>query len=362
MIDFQPSEEQALIIDTVRQFAENEIRPVARKSDEAGALDAGVLEAAHELGLVANSLPEEFGGGGEHSAVTNALITEELAWGDLSHAVAILSPALLGIPISLFGSPEQRAQVLPLLTGDSFAAGALAIVEPRFDFDPRTPELRAKRDGDSFVLDGQKCFVPWLDAETPLLVVAGTDEGPVLLLVPRGAPGLVSERERNMGLLALPTAELQFESVRVQSSNLVGNGSVAELQAILNRGRVAQAACAVGVARASFELARDYAKERETFGVPIAMQQSIAFKIADMLTEIDGARLLTWEAAWLIDQGRDATREAVLAHEKAKRVVLDVADAAVQVYGGHGYTREYLPEMHLRNGRGFSSFESLCLV
>ncbi len=362
MIDFQPDEDQALIIETVRQFAENEIRPISRKADEAGALDTDVLARAHELGLVTNSLPESVGGGGELSAVTQALITEELAWGDLSHAVAILSPALLGIPLTLYGTPEQQAQVLPQLADSTFQPGSLAIVEPRFDFDPLTPRVTAKRDGDGFVIDGRKCFVPWIDGASPLLVVAASEAGLILLLVPRGSDGLRAEPEKNMGLLALPTVELHFESVRVPAANAVGGEAGADVQQLVNRGRVAQAAAAVGVARASFEVARDYAKERETFGVPIAMQQSIAFKIADMLTEIDGARLLAWEAAWLLDQGRDATREAVLAHRKAQQVVLDVADGAVQVYGGHGYTREYLPEMHLRNGRGFSSFEALCLV
>jgi len=362
MIDFQPAEEQALIIDTVRQFAQNEIRPMARKSDEARALSGEVLAHAHELGLVANSLPEEHGGGGEHSAMTHALIVEELAWGDLAHAIAILSPGLLGLPVSLYGTAQQQAEILPGLTGPDLVPGSLALVEPSFAFDPFAPQLRAKADGDAYVLDGRKCFVPWLEGTRHILVIAGSDAGPLAFLVPRGSAGLSAEPERNMGLLALPTVELTFDSVRVPRSSVLGGDAGADVRAIVNRGRVALAAAAVGVARASFELARDYAKQRETFGVPIAMQQSIAFKIADMLTEIDGARLLTWEAAWLLDQGQDVTREAVLAQQKAQKVVLDVADGAVQVYGGHGYTREYLPEMHLRNGRGFSSFEALCLV
>jgi alkylation response protein AidB-like acyl-CoA dehydrogenase len=134
------------------------------------------------------------------------------------------------------------------------------------------------------------------------------------------------------------------------------------VRALVARGRTALAALGVGVARAAFELSRDYAKERHTFGAPIATRQAIAFKLADMAIEIDGARLLTWEAAWRLDRGDDALREATLAYDQVRRVALEVADGAVQVFGGHGYTREYLPEMHLRNARGFASFEALALV
>ena len=135
-----------------------------------------------------------------------------------------------------------------------------------------------------------------------------------------------------------------------------------DLRALVTRGRVALAATGVGVARAAYEVARDYAKEREAFGAPIATKQAIAFKLADMAIEIDGLRLLTWEAAWRLDQGEDALREATLALQQARRVALEVADGAVQVFGGHGYIRDYLPEMHLRNARGFACFEALALV
>jgi len=130
----------------------------------------------------------------------------------------------------------------------------------------------------------------------------------------------------------------------------------------MTRGRVALAAAAVGVARAAFEIARDYAKQRETFGAPIATRQAIAFKLADMAIEIDAARLLVWEAAWTLDQGDDGMRAAALARQQTARVALAVADGAVQVLGGYGYTREYLPEMHLRDARGFAHFEALALL
>jgi alkylation response protein AidB-like acyl-CoA dehydrogenase len=361
VIDFQPTDEQQLVIDTVRQFATNEIRPKARECDESKKLPEKVIEQAHELGLVANALPEAAGGGGERSAVTGVLVAEELAVGDLAIALAILSPGLSALPIAEFGTEEQK-QHLARFVGPRFVPGSLAWVEPRFDCDPFRPQTTARRDGGDYVLDGAKCFVPWIDGVEPVLVVASDDGTPQAFLVPRDAAGFSAEPERNMGVLGLPTAELRLAGVRVPASARLGGDKGADLRRVLNQGRVALAAMAVGVARASFEVARDYAKERIVFGVPVATKQAIAFKLADMAIEIDAARLLAWEAAWKLDRGEDATREALLAKRQSQRLALDVSDGAVQVYGGHGYIRDYLPEMHLRNARGFSSFEALALV
>jgi len=362
VIDFEPNDEQKLVVETVRSFAASELRPRARDAFETRKLPDDALARAHELGLVASALPEEHGGGGERSAVTAALVIEELAWGDLALALAILSPALVAFPVCDFGSPEQRSALLPAFTGERFVPGSLAVVEPSFRFDARRPETRARRAGDAYVLSGRKCFVPWQAGGGEVLVSASTDEGAALFLVPRTAAGLEAIPERNMGIGALPTVELALDDVQVPAQARLGTSDGTDLARLLVRGRVALAAAAVGVARAAFEIARDYAKERQTFGAPIATRQAIAFKLADMAIEIDGARLLAWEAAWTLDQGADATREAALAHQQAARVALEVADGAVQVLGGHGYTREYLPEMHLRDARGFASFEALALV
>jgi len=362
VIDFEPSDEQQMIVETVRQFAQNEVRPHARSSDETGKLPESVLAHAHELGLVANAIEEASGGGGERSAVTGALVAEELAWGDLSIGLAILSPSLVALPIQDHGSKAQKAEWLPRFTADRFLPGALAIVEPRFDSDPLQPATRATRAGDEYILRGSKCFVPWLEGGESVLVVAAAGETPQGFLVPRSSPGLTATPEQNMGLQALPTAELVFEDVRVPAEARLGGEDGSDLSGVLQRGRVALAATAIGVARAAFEVARDYAKERETFGAPIATRQAIAFKLADMAIEIDAARLLVWEAAWKLDRGADAGRPAVLAQQQSAKLALEVADGAVQVLGGHGYTREYLPEMHLRNARGFASFEALALV
>lgn len=363
MIDFEPTEEQALIRETVRQFAENEIRPHARNSDEAGSLPASALTGAHELGLVANGLPEEYGGGGEPSAILGVLIAEELAHGDLSTALGILSPSLLAVPVARFGTDAQRQRVLPPLCGGRFVPGSLAIVEPRFDSDAMRPQTTAKRDGNEFILDGIKCQVPWLDGGEDVLVVAAHEGRPQAFLVSRSAEGLATSREKNLGTHALPLVELALDGVRIPADDRLGGSAGADVREIVDRGRIGLAAAAIGMARAALEISRDYAKERETFGAPIATRQAIAFKIADMAIEIDGARLLTWEAACALDDGRDVTRLATLAYGQARRVALRVADDAVQIFGGHGFIRDYLPEMYLRNAAGLvSSFEALTLV
>jgi alkylation response protein AidB-like acyl-CoA dehydrogenase len=361
MIDFEPSEEQALIIETVRQFAENEIRPLSREADEAGKPPKAVLDSAHELGLVANGLPEAQGGGGDRSAMTGALVAEELGWGDLAIALSILSPGLLGFPIAEHANETQKNQILTGLTGDRFVPGSMAITEPRFDFDVYHPQTTAKRDGDQFILDGSKCQVPWLEGGTHLVIIAADEQGLAAFIVEREAAGLTAEPELKLGIEGLPTVELTLSGVRVGAEARLEAGD-ADVRNLIVRGRVALAAAALGTARAAYELARDYAKERETFGQPIATRQAIAFKLADMAIEIDGARLLIWEAAAALDKGLDATRLARLAYDQTTRISLVVTDGAVQVFGGHGYIRDYLPELHLRNVTGLSSFETLALI
>ncbi|MEZ4331744.1 MAG: acyl-CoA dehydrogenase family protein [Myxococcota bacterium] len=361
MIDFEPSEEQALIIDTVHQFAENEVRPRAREADESGAPPGALLASAHELGLIANGLPESEGGGGARSALTGALVAEELGWGDMALALAILSPGLVGYPVAEHGSMAMKKRILPGLLAADFLPGSLALVEPRFDFDVFHPQTRATRDDAGWRIDGHKCHVPWLDGGRDLVVIASEAKGLAGYVVPRDAAGLVAQPEKNLGLCGLPTAELAFDGVRVPNDARLEAGDV-ELRRLVDRGRIAIAATAIGAARAAFETARDYARQRETFGQPIATRQAIAFKLADMAIEIDGARLLVWEAAAALDRGEDAAREVRLAQDQTARIGLVVADSAVQIFGGHGYIRDYLPELHLRNLAGLASYEGLALV
>ena len=360
MISFAPSDEQQLVRDTVASFAQEQIRPAAREADESGHIPERLVQQAWEIGLVQNAIPEAFGGYGDsRSAITSALVCEELGWADLSIALHILAPRLATYPVIELGSDAQRREVLPTYAGAQFAAGSAAVMEPRFNFDLAELATTATRQNGHVILNGTKCYVPLAAEAQHTLVYARGENGLSAFIVPRGTPGLtVGEREQNMGLKALATYEIQLEQCRVPASAEIAG----DFTPLFNRSRVALAALAVGVARAAFEYARDYAKDRRAFGVAIGQKQAIAFMLADMAIEIDAARLLTWEAAWKIDRGEDATREACLARNYAATMVLKVTDNAVQVLGGHGYIRDHLVELFLRNGRGFAVFEGLAMA
>jgi alkylation response protein AidB-like acyl-CoA dehydrogenase len=360
MVSFQPSEEQQLIRDTVASFAREQIRPAARPSDESGQIPEDLVQQAWELGLVQSAIPEAFGGVGEApSAVTSALVCEELGWADLSIALHLLAPRLVTYPVLALGTEAQQRAVLPAYAGAQFTAGTAALMEPDFRFDLHELGTTATRRNGDVVLNGTKCYVPLAADAQHLLVYARGADGLQAIVVPQGTPGLrVIEREKNMGLKGLATYEIALENCRVGADAVLAG----DLTPILNRSRVALAALAVGVARAAYEYARDYAKERRAFGVAIAQKQAIAFMLAEMAIEIDATRLLAWEAAWKLDRGEVATREACLAKNYAATMVLKVTDNAVQVLGGHGYIRDHLVELFLRNGRGFAVFEGLAMA
>ncbi|MBI4515319.1 MAG: acyl-CoA dehydrogenase family protein [Deltaproteobacteria bacterium] len=364
MVSFQPGEEQQLIRETVASFAQEQIRPAAHEADEGGAIPDGLVQQGWELGLATSAIPEAFGGVGEPiSAMTGALVCEELAWGDLSIALHLLAPRLLIYPVVLAGTAEQQEQILPAFTGNSFRAATAAVIEPRFGFDLNELSTTAQRSNGSYVLSGSKCLVPIGGSAEQTLVYAGIEGGAGGFIVNKGAAGISRiEREKNMGLRALETDEIDLDRCTVPAAGRLGGDKGCDFAALMNRSRVGLAALAVGVARAAFEYARDYAKERKAFGVAIGQKQAIAFMLAEMATEIDATRLLTWEAAWKIDRGEAATREAVLAKQYAANMVLKVTDNAVQVLGGHGYIREHPVERYLRNGRGFATFEGLVMI
>ncbi|MFN8626287.1 MAG: acyl-CoA dehydrogenase family protein [Candidatus Binatia bacterium] len=369
MIGFQPTEEQQLVVDTVAAFARERIRPCAHQADETGVVPADLVEQGWGLGLVQSVIPEAYGGSGDaRSAIAGALVAEELAWGDLSIALHLLAPRLVAYPVVEMGTPEQRERILKTYSGPRFRPGSAALVEPRWDFDPSALGTTATRQNGAYVLNGSKCLVP-LGAEAgDLLIYARIDgetgdHGVAGFLLDHGTPGLaIVERERNMGLKALATHTIVLDHCRVTATSRLGGEAAGSVMRLWNQSRVGLAAAAVGVARAAFEYARDYAKERRAFGVAIAQKQAIAFMLAEMAIEIDAARLLCWEAAWKLDRGEDATREAYLAKQYAANMVLTVTDHAVQILGGHGYIREHPVERWLRNGRGFAAFEGLMTV
>lgn len=363
MYSFEPSEDQKTLVEAVRRFASRELRPAMRPADEAAALPPAVTKAGWELGLLPGSLPEQYGGFGERSAVTGALAAEELGWGDLAGALALLAPNLVAIPVLLRGSEQQRSELLPLFAGESYRPASAALMEPRYDFDPASLQTAARRRNGQYVLSGRKCNVPFAAEAEWMLVYAALEGRTQAFLVKSGTPGLVvGERERNMGLHALPLYEVELKDCAIPAAQRLGGEQGAELSGVMDASRIAWAALAVGLGRAAYEYALDYAKTRQAFGEAIAQRQSIAFMLAEMATEVEAARMLVWEAAWLMDEGRDASKAACLARVLADDMALMVADRAVQVLGGHGYIRDYPVELWLRNARGFAVLEGLAVV
>lgn len=369
MINFELDDEQKLIRETVIGFAREEVRPHAREADEKGTVPASLVQRGWELGVVQSIIPEEYGGfGSEHSALTGAVVAEELAYGDLAIAMHLLAPRLLTVPLVEFGSSELKRGVLPTFCGDTFEAGTAAVMEPRFDFDFSAPATVLTRAGDDYVLSGTKCYVPLGSQAKHIVVLAGLANGdgtmrPHAVVVARDTPGLrIGDRERNMGLKALETTSLELDACRVPRDHVLAPGDERAVRRLADLWRVGLAAMAVGVARAAYDYAREYAKERRAFGQAIAQKQAIAFMLAEMATEVDAMRLLIWEAAWKLDRHEDATREAYLAKRYASDMTLRIADNALQVLGGHGYIRDHLVELFLRNARGFATLEGLAIA
>jgi alkylation response protein AidB-like acyl-CoA dehydrogenase len=364
MISFEPTEEQVSAQEAMRSFATDVLRPAARECDEASAIPEAFLAQAWELGLTPTQLPEAYGGyGAERSPLTNAIVLEELAYGDATLALAALAPSLFANAIADQGSDEQKRQYLPAFCGEKFHTGSLALAEPTPGFDAFSPQTTAESKGAGFALHGQKCFVPMADQANHLLVVARRQSGLGAFIVPRDAAGLtISETEKNMGLRALPTFSVRFDGVAVEAANQLGESSGADVARIINQSRVAIAAALTGLSRAVLDYCVPYAKERVAFDEPIARKQSIAFRLAEMHMEIESCRWLTWRAASDLEAGRDATRNTTLAKNYAARKATWIADNGVQVLGGHGFIREHPVEMWYRNARTLSVLEGTVSV
>lgn len=363
MLDFTLDQEQEMLERTIRRFAEEQLRNVYRDAEEEGAIPPDVVRAGWEIGLLPTALPEDVGGFGEYSAVTGAVAVETFAWGDLAITLNILAPNLVAIPLFLDGTDEQQATYLPRFTEMEMPAATAAFTEPRITFDPRNMATTAARENGQYRLNGVKSVVPRADGADLLLVYAREGGRTQAFLVPGDADGLsVGEREGVMGVGALPLYRVTLDDVAVPVGNKVGGEKGVNFDRLLSHSRVALGAAAVGVARAGYEYAREYAKERVQFGEPIAHRQSIAFMLAEMAIDVEAARLLVWEAAWKLDQGEDAVRETTVMKQYVDDVVVQTADRAVQILGGYGYIREYPVELWLRNARGFAHFDGLAII
>ncbi|MGB7874623.1 MAG: acyl-CoA dehydrogenase family protein [Anaerolineales bacterium] len=365
MYSFEPDEEQKMLLEAVGRYAENDLRPTGHDAEEEGVLPEKVVNKGWELGVLQASIPETYGGFGERSAVTGVLAAEEMAFGDLAGTLVVNAPSLFVMPILLVGTEEQKQEYIPPVIEMDWLPYTAALIEYALDFDPLELKTTAKTDGDSYVLNGEKAFVPFARDAEAMIVYANLDGNTQAFIVPKGVAGLSvgEEAEKLMSLNALPTYRVKLEGVKVPKANRLGGEEGHDFQPILASMRLALAAMAVGVAKAAFEYSRDYAKEREAFGVKIAQKQAIAFMLAEMATEIEAIRILTWEAAWKLDVGKDdAFTDAYLAATGAADMAMMVTDRAVQILGGYGYIREYPVEMWMRNGRGFATLIGLAIV
>lgn len=364
MYSFQPDEEQQMLIDVAKRFAENDLREASHDAEEGRELPQKIVDKGWELGILQASVPGEYGGFGERSVLTSILAAEELAWGDLAGALAVMAPAMFAMPILTAGSEDQKKEYLPKIVEADWQPYTAALIEYNFDFDPNDLATTAKAKGDNYVLNGEKRYVPFADTAEAFLVYANLDGQTQGFIVPKDAKGLeVGEREKLMGLNALPNFALNLDEVTIPKANRLGGPDGHDYAPILDAQRVAIAAMAVGMAKASFEYSRDYAKEREVLGSKIAQKQSIAFFLAEMATEIEAIRLLTWEAAWMMDNNiEDASHVAYLALQGAIDMAMMVTDRGVQILGGHGYIREHPVELWMRNGRGISTITGMAMV
>ena len=365
MISFGPSEEQALVVEAMRTFGSEVLRPAARAADEAEKLPEEVLQQAWDLGFVAMQIPEAYGGAGEaRSPVTSALVLEALAYGDPALAIAATHPASFAFAVLDQGTEEQKKRLLPAFCREKFHAAALALVEPVPAFEARTLRATAEPKGDAFVLSGTKSCVPLADRASHFLVVArngaSAAEGLAALdafVVPRDAAGLAIAAEKNLGLRALPTGTLTLDRVEVGAEARLGGEAGCDVQRLLNGSRAASAALLVGLSCAVMDYAIPYAKERKAFGEFIAQKQAIAFTLSSMRVETDAMRWLTWKAASLLERGQEATRAAQFARGYAAEQAMKIADDGLQVLGGHGFIREHLVELWYRSARTLSVLE-----
>ncbi len=364
-VSFAPTDEQKALRELARQFAAKEIRPKVAEYDEKMQHPADVIAKAHDLGLMNLHVPEELGGLGL-SCFDGLLVGEELYWGCSGIGTSITANGLGAGPVIIAGSDEQKAKWLtPLLEEPILCSFGLS--EPGAGSDVASLKTTAVREGDEYVINGSKTFITNAGYAAWTVVFAKTDpkgggKGMSAFVVPMDAPGVTIEQHLDkMGQRATDTSAFALHDVRVPAENRLGEeGDGFKIaMATLDFTRPGTAIGAVGVAQAAYEHAVEYAKERVTFDVPIAMHQGVNFLIADMATEIEASRLLCWQAAWMLDQGygRKATLYSSFAKRFSADTAMKVTTDAVQVFGGYGYIKEYPVEKLMRDAKLFQIYE-----
>jgi alkylation response protein AidB-like acyl-CoA dehydrogenase len=374
-MDFRLSEEQQLLRQTVREFAEREIRPHVREWDESQHFPRELVPSMAALGLMGIQFPEAWGGAGM-SAIDYCLCIEELARVDPSVSLSVAAHnGLCTAHLYMFGSEAQKRRfVVPLARGEQ--VGAWGLTEPGAGSDAANMRTTATRDGEGWILSGSKAFITHGRVGDVMVVMAVTDrsrgpKGISAFVVEQGTPGMSAGRkEDKLGMRASDTSEVVFSQCRVGPDALVGEegqGYINALQ-VLDAGRIGIAALSVGLAQGAFEAARDYAMERRQFGQPIASFQAIQWKHADNATRIEAARLLTYRAAHLKDQGRRTSLESSMAKLYASEIAVRAAEDAVQIFGGYGFVKDYPAEKYFRDvklttiGEGTSEIQRLVIA
>jgi len=362
MVDFSLTEEQMALRELAHDFAEREIRPVAWEYDREATWPRSVIEKAWEVGLMNAHIPEAYGGAGA-SFMDGVLIEEELGWGCSGIGTSISCNGLASAPVVLGGSEQVKKTYLGMLV-EAPRLASFCLTEPDAGSDVSGMRTRAVRRHDKYVINGSKTFITnggyadWYTVYAKTDPAAGRD-GISAFVVPRDAGVVVDRHEDKMGQRASNTATISFNDAEVPAGNLLGeeNHGFRLAMMTLDRTRPGVAAMAVGIARAAFEFAVGYSKERVQFGVPIAMHQAIQFLIADMATKVHVARLATWNSAVLLDQGRRNTLESSHAKRFAADSAMEVTTDAVQVYGGYGFIKDYPVEKLMRDAKIMQLYE-----
>jgi acyl-CoA dehydrogenase len=362
VVDFTLTDEQIALREMAHDFAEKEIRPVAWEYDRDGTWPQAILEKAWELGIMNAHIGEEYGGPGV-SYLEGALIEEELSWGCSGIATSIGANGLATAPLALAGSEELKKKYLGMLTEAPLFA-SFCLTEPDAGSDVSGMRTTATRKGDKYVINGSKCFITNGGYASYFTVYAKTDKekghrGISCFIVPKDDTVTVDKKEDKMGQRASNTATITFNDTEIPAENLIGeeNHGFKVAMMTLDRTRPGVAAMATGIARAAFEFATEYSKQRVQFGVPIAMHQAIQFMIADMATKVHLSRIAAWNSAVLLDQGKRNTLESSHAKRFAADSAMEVATDAVQIYGGYGFIKDYPVEKLMRDAKIMQLYE-----
>jgi alkylation response protein AidB-like acyl-CoA dehydrogenase len=365
LFDLTPTDEQKMIVEATREFAAEQLRPNAAAADtECAAPEALLKRSITELGVTQVGVPEALGGmGSERSATTGVLIAEALAHGDMGLAVACLAPAAVSNALALWGDADQQSAYLPAFVGDDVPAAALAITEPHVLFDPMALRTKARRvSGGGFVLDGVKSLVPRADKAELFVVAAELDGTPALFLLESGTAGVTVESDPAMGLRAASMARLILTDVSVPAGALLGEHDGSTYAECVRLSRLGWCALALGTSRAVLDYVIPYVNERHAFGEPISHRQAVAFMVANIGIELEGARLVTLRAASRAEQGKSFARETALARRLTTEYGMKIGNDGVQLLGGHGYVKEHPVERWYRDLRAVGVMEGVVLV